>query len=248
MNSEDGYDTIYDMENLRTYRILAYLKAKKSCSLKDLMKKFHVSSATIHRDVEALARRDAVERVRGGIVFNESADTGTDLSNFRERVVSNRAEKIAAARMAVPLVQDGDIIFLDSSTTTFELALLLMREPIDRLTIITNSVAIMGLFRKMPATWVKIALGGSYDAQLNSILGAAALSQLAGFNITKAFVSAFGVDAKNVTTNHEHQAELLRVVLDSADKRYLVVGHSKLGRTGLYRLSARGGFDAILTN
>ena len=236
------------MENLRTYRILAYLKTKKSCSLKDLMKRFNVSSATIHRDVEVLARRDAIERVRGGLVYNEASDTGTDLSNFRERVVSNKAEKNAAARMALPLIQEGDIIFLDSSTTTFELAMLLMRSPIDRLTIITNSVAIMGLFRKMPATWVKIALGGSYDAQLNSILGAAALSQLSGFNITKAFVSAFGVDAKNVTTNHEHQAELLRVVLDAADKRYLVVGRSKLGRTGLYRLFARGGFDAILTN
>lgn len=235
------------MENLRTYQILTYLKEKKSCSLKELMKKFRVSSATIHRDVETLARRDAIERVRGGIVYNEATASGTDLSNFRERFVANKSEKVASARLALPLIHDGDIIFLDSSTTIFELAALIMREPIDRLTIITNSVAIMGLFRKMPATWVRIALGGNYDAQLNSILGAAALAQLSGFNITKAFVSAFGVDAKNVTTNHEQQAELLRVVLAQADKRYLVAGRSKIGRTGLYRLSARGGFDAILT-
>ena len=67
-------------------------------------------------------------------------------------------------------------------------------------------------------------------------------------NITKAYISAFGVDDRTVTTNHERQAELIRTVIDQADKRYLLVDHSKLGRTGLYRLSARGAFDAIFTD
>lgn len=236
------------MENLRTKLILAHLKSRKACSLKELMKKFGVSSATIHRDADELAKRDAVERVRGGLVYKDAPEPSGNSAAYQERVVSNRAEKIAAAKKALERIDEGDILFLDSSTTTYELALLLARSDFDHLTVITNSIAVMHLFRKFPSHWSMIALGGNYDIQLNSILGAAALEQLSHFNITKAFVSAFGVDDKNATTNHERQAEMLRKVLAAADRRYLIIDRSKLKRKGLYRIAARGGFDAIITD
>ena len=112
----------------------------------------------------------------------------------------------------------------------------------------TNAIPVMHLFRKFPAHWSLIGLGGNYDPQLNSILGISALEQLARYNVTKAFVSGFGLDDKTATTNHEHQAEILRKVLDAADKRYLLIDHTKLGRKGLYRIAARGGFDAIISD
>lgn len=236
------------MEKLRTRLILEYLRKHKSCSMSELMREFNVSSATIHRDVEELAKRDAVERVRGGLVYNETTTVSQNASDFSERVVANRKGKMTAARKALSVIREGDIIFLDSSTTVYELALLLRTSQIDHLTIVTNSIAVMQNFRKYPQQWVMIALGGNFDPQLNSILGADAIEQLGRFNLTRAFVSAFGIDEKNVTTNHERQAEILRRVLDSADKRYLLVDRSKFGRTGLYRLSARGGFDEIFSD
>ena len=236
------------MDNLRIRRVLAYLKQKKSCTVEELMEKFGVSSATAHRDIALLSKRDAVERVRGGIVYNDAPEVRANSANYQERVTLRRTEKTSAARKALALISEGDIIFLDSSTTTYELALLLMHAEFDHLTVITNSIAVMGLFRKMPAHWAMIGLGGNYDVQLNSILGMSALEQLSHFNLTKAFVSCFGVDDKNVTTNHERQAEMLRKVLDAADKRYLIVDHTKIGRKGLYRIAARGGFDAIITD
>lgn len=33
-----------------------------------------------------------------------------------------------------------------------------------------------------------------------------------------------------------------------ADRHYLLVDRTKLGRKGLYRIAARGGFDAIVTD
>jgi DeoR/GlpR family transcriptional regulator of sugar metabolism len=234
------------MENLRLRRLLAYLKDRKTCSIPEIMEKFGVSSATAHRDVALLAKRDAVERVRGGIVYNDAPDARSNSSDYRERVVAHRREKVAAARKALSLITEGDIIFLDSSTTTYELAMLLAKSSFDHLTVITNSIAVMHLFRKMPPHWSMIALGGSFDPQLNSILGASALEQLGRVNLTKAFVSCFGLDDKTATTNHERQAEMLRKVLDSADRRYLLLDRSKIGRKGLYRIAARGGFDAVL--
>ena len=236
------------MDNIRIRQILAYLKARKSCTLKELMDAFGVSSATIHRDVAILAKRDAVERVRGGLIYNETPAPSGNAAAYQERVVTHRSEKIMVAQKALHVIEEGDIIFLDSSTTVFELALLLTHGEFDHLTIITNAIPVMHLFRKFPAHWSLIGLGGNYDPQLNSILGISALEQLARYNLTKAFVSGFGLDDKTATTNHEHQAEILRKVLDAADRRYLLIDHTKLGRKGLYRIAARGGFDAIISD
>ena len=236
------------MESFRRKMILSYLKRKKHCTLKELMTEFDVSSATIHRDVALLAKRDAVERVRGGLVYNEAPDSNGNAAAFQERVVANRREKIAAAKKALALIEEGDIVFLDSSTTIYELALLLAHAEFDHLTIITNAVAVMNLFRKFPPHWSMIGFGGNYDPQLNSILGDSALEQLSRLNITKSFVSGFGLDDSTATTNHERQAEILRKVLDAADRRYLIIDHTKIGRKGLYRIAARGGFDAIISD
>ena len=236
------------MDNIRMRQILAYLKTRKSCTLKELMDAFGVSSATIHRDVAILAKRDAVERVRGGLIYNETPAPSGNAAAYQERVVTRRPEKIMVAQKALHVIEEGDIIFLDSSTTVYELALLLTHGEFDHLTIITNAIPVMHLFRKFPAHWSLIGLGGNYDPQLNSILGISALEQLARYNLTKAFVSGFGLDDKTATTNHEHQAEILRKVLDAADRRYLLIDHTKFGRKGLYRIAARGGFDAIISD
>lgn len=235
------------MRNIRTYDILEYLKKKKRCTLQDLMTKFGVSSATIHRDVAELVSRNAVERIRGGIVFADAPTAKPGGVNYQDRVIANSAAKEKIAEKAIKLVSEGDILFLDSSTTVYAFAQRLRLAPFDHLTIITNSVSIMQNFRKFPQHWVLIGLGGNYDPQLNSILGASAIQQLAEFNITKAFISGFGLNDKVLTTNHERQSELIKKVLDAAEKRYLLVDKSKYGRTGLYRLSARGAFDAIVT-
>ena len=235
------------MENLRAKQIYEYLKQHEICSFAELMKQFRISSATIHRYAEELSRRDAITRVRGGLSFNRSESPREDTVAYLDRVVTNRKEKIAAARNALSVIAEGDIVFLDSSTTVYELALLLREANFSHLTIATNSVSIIQNFRKFPAHYVLIGLGGSYDPNLNSILGSETIEQLSHINITKAFISAFGIDDKNVTTNHERQAELLKHVLSSADKRYLIVDNMKFGRRGLYRISAKGGFDAIFT-
>lgn len=236
------------MENIRLSRMLTFVKSRKSCTVKELMDHFSISSATAHRDIALLSKRDAVERVRGGIIYNDAPNPRISRADFQDRVVARRTEKMTAARKALAKIDEGDIIFLDSSTTTYELALLLIHVKFDHLTVITNSIAVMNLFRKFPPHWSMIGLGGNYDPQLNSILGAAALEQLSHFNLTKAFVSCFGIDEKNATTNHERQAEMLHKVLDAADKHYLIVDHTKLGRKGLYRIAARGGFDEIITD
>ena len=236
------------MRKLRTLDIVDYVKAKKRCTLAHLMQKFKVSSATIHRDVAELVAAGHLERVRGGVAFFPRTEAApTAFGTFHDRASVNREAKERIAARALEYVTEGDILFLDSSSTTAALASAIAARAFTNITLVTNSVAIMENFHKMPRNYVLIALGGNYDPQLNSFLGSSALRELERLTVSKAFVSCFGVDDRSVTTNHEHQAELVTDVLELASKRYLLADRSKFGRTGLYRLAARGLFDAVIS-
>lgn len=238
------------MKSIRSFKLVDYVKARKYCSLAELMETFHVSSATIHRDVAELVQREVFQRVRGGVAFVDNTPVqqgGVAASSYVERRAVNASAKEHIARSALAYVEEGDILFLDSSTTVAHLADELTRSSFTSLTIITNSVAVMQLFRRLPAHYVRIALGGNFDPQLNSFLGQSAFRELDRLTITKAFVSGFGVNDKIATTNHEDQAALVARVLEKASRRYLLIDKTKFGRTGLYRLAARGSFDAIIS-
>ena len=237
------------MRNLRSYRIIDFVKARKHCSLDELREQFGVSQATMYRDVAALVARGALQRVRGGVAALETpAESAAAANGYFDRRAWNSAGKERIARKALARVAEGDILFLDSSTTVASLARLLPSQSFSALTIVTNSVAIVQEFGKFPSHWVRIALGGSYDAQLHSLLGQETFRQLDRLTLTKAFVSAYGIDDRNVTTNHENQAALLMRVFEKASQKFLLADRSKFGRTGLHRLATRAAFDEIVSD
>ena len=237
------------MKTLRTYAIVDYLKQKKYCSIQDLIDHFHVSSATMYRDIAELTARDVVQKVHGGIAINERP-TGQKVSAsspFQERIRWNREKKEAIALQAMRRIEENDILFLDSSTTVYYLAQLLEQSSFSNLTIVTNSVTIIQEFHKFPAHYVRIALGGNYDIQLNAFLGQATLRELEYLEISKAFISAFGTGNDKVTTNHEYHAGLLMKVLEISSQKFLLADRSKFNRSGLFRIAPKRAFDEILT-
>jgi len=238
------------MKSLRTYAIVDYLKQKKYCSIQELTSHFKVSGATMYRDIAELAARDVVQRVHGGIALQERAALRNAVSGspFQERINWNRDKKESIALRALSRVGENDILFLDSSTTVHYLAQLLEKTSFSNLTIVTNSVMIIQNFHKFPSHYVRIGLGGSYDLQLNCFLGQATLRELEYLEISKAFISAFGVGDDKVTTNHEYHASLLMKVLELASRKYLLADRSKFNRCGLFRIAPCRAFDEILSD
>ena len=238
------------MKKLRTYAVVDYLKQKKYCSIQELTSHFKVSAATMYRDIAELSARDVVQRVHGGIALRERSASAKILSGspFQERINWNREKKESIALQAIRLIEENDILFLDSSTTVHYLAQLLEKSSFSNLTVITNSVTIIQNFHKYPSHYVRIGLGGSYDVQLNSFLGQSTLRELEYLEISKAFISAFGIGDDKVTTNHEYHASLLMKVLDRAAHKYLLADGSKFDRSGLFRIAPCRAFDEILSD
>ena len=237
------------MKKIRTYAIVDYLKQKKYCTIEELTKHFQVSPATMYRDIADLAARDVIRKVHGGIAFQDrQPEQKIPLSHpFQERINWNCEKKQMIAEEAMKRICDNDILFLDSSTTVYYLAKLLEKSNFSSLTIVTNSVMIIQNFYHFPSHYVRIGLGGSFDMQPNSFLGQATLRELEYLEISKAFVSAFGVDDDRVTTNHEYHASLLMKVLEIARQKFLLIDKSKLNRNGLFKVIQGKAFDEIIT-
>ena len=216
------------------------------------MEHFQVSPATIHRDIASLVKNNQLRKVHGGVAYVdpvEATDKMTVLSStFQDRINWNQKLKLKISELAMQEITEGDIIFLDSSTTVFFLAERLLESSFSNLTIVTNSAMIIQNFHKFPPHYVLISLGGTFDLQLNAFLGQAAIRELERLSVSKAFISAFGIDGNLVTTNHEYHSTLLLKVLEVAKKRYLLADRSKFNRSGLFRLGTRTDFDRIISD
>ena len=234
------------MKTLRSLEIIDYLKERKYCSMDELMKHFNVSPATIHRDIAALTRKKLIQKVHGGAALMPAKDAATTIdSPFSARINKETGRKTVIAELAQSYIEDGDIIFLDSSTTVLYLSRRIRELSLSNLTIITNSVHIIQEFSLFPPHFVLVGLGGNYNCQLNSFLGKSAVEGLQWLQIDKAFISAVGATGEGVTTYHENHAEFLEKAMKLACRKYLLIDSTKFGRTGLFKFAGLQDFDAI---
>ena len=98
----------------RYERILELLEGNQYLSAQQLSRQLFVSLPTIRRDLAELQQRKQVVRSHGGAKKVQGEHTVAPL-NFRRTV--NALSKRALCRAAAELVQDNEIIFIDSSTT-----------------------------------------------------------------------------------------------------------------------------------
>ncbi len=240
------------MKTLRSFEILDYLKDKKHCSMSELMEEFKVSPATIHRDISYLARKNLIQKVRGGVaIASKTPTTQTERqlnSKFTSRMAQNIEKKSVIAESAASYICDGDIIFLDSSTTALCLARKIQKMNLSNLTIITNSVLIIQEFHLFPPHFVLISLGGNFNCQLNSFLGKTTIENLKRLKIDKAFFSAVGITERGLTTFHENHSEFLQQALTLAEKNLLMIDSSKFGKSGIFDICPLDKIDHFVSD
>jgi DeoR/GlpR family transcriptional regulator of sugar metabolism len=237
------------MKNLRALEIVDFLKDRKVCSMTDLMEHFQVSQATIHRDVADLARQKLINKVRGGVAINSVMPKPEESvnSHFSARIDKNIDKKLIIADKAAKYIQDGDIVFLDSSTTSYQLSRKIQSLKLTNLTIITNSVLIIQEFYKFPPHFFLISIGGNFNCQLNSFLGKTAVENLKRLKINRAFFSAVGIAGKKVSTFHEAHAEFLQEVIALAQESFLLLDSTKIGKSGIFQICTAGEITSVIS-
>jgi DeoR/GlpR family transcriptional regulator of sugar metabolism len=148
----------------REQTILTTLRSCGRVAVNDLARQLGVSAVTVRKDLDSLERRSLLRRVRGGAVGAGGPNEGS----FETRLRDSRTTKQAIARAAAELVEDGDVIAIDSSTTAFYLTY----ELLDRrnLLVVTNSLRVTTLLAEQSSARV-LVLGGVLRRSAGSLVG-----------------------------------------------------------------------------
>lgn len=213
-----------------------------SVRIDTLVEELDVSRMTVHRDLDALEARGVLRKSRGVVTAVASSlfEASTDY-----RLRQQSAEKRAIAKLAFDLIEPGEAIVLDDSTTGLNLAELLpQKEP---LTVITNFGRVLDMLYGKRGISL-ISTGGEYYQLCDAYKGNLALSALNQLSADTYFMSTPAVS--NGVCFHQ-QPELIQVkraMFQCAKKRVLIADHTKFSKRALYSMMPIHEFDVVISD
>ncbi|HLO18619.1 MAG TPA: DeoR/GlpR family DNA-binding transcription regulator [Anaerolineales bacterium] len=205
------------------------LRKQPGLRVPELARALGISEGTVRNDLNALEQQGRLTRVHGGAVLNEQPQFPS--SSFNIRYHNEAAAKMKISQQAALLVNDGDSVFLDASTTIYYLARQLAGR--QRLRVVTNGVDVARLMAENPTNMV-ILLGGTVGSDGSSVTGLLSEQALEELRMQKAFVSCSGFSVeRGMTDVHLAGAHLKRKAIASAQQVFALVGSNKLGKEDL---------------
>ena len=208
----------------------------------ELASHFGVSVMTIHRDLNELQRRGIIHKSHGGVT-PQPAGTFESTLAYREGHMVEAKQAIAAA--AARVVASGGSVLLDDSTTAAQLVPhLLERVPI---TVATNFLPNLRPLAGADGVSL-IALGGDHDPTSDAFTGMVCLRDIAAVRVDAVFLSAAGVSGGAAWHGDPQIVAVKQAMIESAERAYLLVDSSKLGRSALHEIAAVADFDGVFTD
>ena len=208
--------------------ILEMVKHDGRVLVGSLAKHFRTSQVTIRKDLDILQAQGQIHRSHGGALppHNSVLEDPT----LREKEKLHRKEKMLIARAVARMVKEGQVVILDSGTTTTAIARAL-RE-FESLTVITNAVNIAA---ELSGSSLEVILtGGSLRKNSFSLVGPIAEETLHRLNADILFLGVDGFDLHyGLSTPNLLEAKVNRAMMDVARVTVAVCDSSKFGRRSL---------------
>ncbi len=233
------------LERERQELILGLLRQSRFATVAELVAAAGASEATIRRDLGRLEQRGALRRIRGGAEAVEAAEVRQAPEQpFEQRKGLHLETKRAIGRRAAALCQDGDTIFIDGGSTTYQMAGFLLSS---RLQIITNSFAIAQVLIGSSANTVILSGGVVYpDSQL--ILDPFQEDAFRNYYASKVFMGLYGIDEMGATNTELLLIRTEKAMIDHAQELVILADSSKLGRRGSLKLCSLEQIHTFITD
>jgi DeoR family myo-inositol catabolism operon transcriptional repressor len=219
-----------------------YILEKERASIEELCSVFNVSKNTMRRDINQLESQGKIKKVYGGIILTDKKTT----EPFESREVKNKDAKLIIAKLASTLIEDGDIIYIDSGTTTMHMIPYL--SDVKNLTIVTNNLHV--ILKSLPYQNLNvISTGGTLFRRTNSFVDSGAVSSLKKYNISKAFLATTGISiAKGITNSSSLEYDIKKYIVEHCDKKILLADDTKLGKVSLITYYDLKDIQVFVTN
>jgi DeoR/GlpR family transcriptional regulator of sugar metabolism len=229
--------------DMRRDLIIDELRRQDEVTVSRLSELLGVSDVTIRKDLQQLEDQGYLTRVRGGAVFS---GRGQLELRFAARQQLALEEKRKLASRAAQYVRPGATVFLDGSTTDFQMTRLLRH--IQGLTVITN-----GLYAALELSFAPeittIVVGGILRKQSSSLVDLLTPELLRRLHVDVAFVSCRGFTVEHGLMESDlREAQLKRAMAQAAQQVVALVDNSKLGHVYIASSLLPEEIDTILVD
>lgn len=218
--------------NERQQKILSLVKTNGAVTTGELIDAFGVSIETVRRDLLQLERSGQLQRVHGGAVSPGSMRPYPDLPH---RLEANAQAKTQLSATAAALVEEDDIICMDSGSTARFFATALA-ERFTRLTVITHSMDVFEILSQKEGFRI-ILCGGCYSPREKACYGSITLENLRQLHVRKAFLCPSAISLKTGVWDYDRDMiQVQKQILNICDQAVFLADSEKFETSALLKL------------
>ncbi len=204
--------------------ILEELRREGAGSIVALADKIGVSPSTIRRDLEFLTEGGYIVRSHGGALLKEQHRTTFEPEAEIGAHVA-RAAKEAIGAYAATLVEDGQSVIFDSSSTVLEAAKAVVARNL-RLTVCTNDIGTALVLARSEALQL-VVLGGTTRRGSLTMIGDPGLSFLERLHADVAFIGIHALVGGRLSETSIDVSAMKRRMISNAARSVLLADSSK---------------------
>jgi DeoR/GlpR family transcriptional regulator of sugar metabolism len=228
-------------------KIINLLMNQQSVTVAELSEMFDVSLVTIRSDLNQMAEQGRIMRTHGGARL--AGERARQEYSFTAQQRINAPQKQLIGGAAASLIQSGEAILLDASTTAFAVGeALKKRTDLYNVTVVTTGIWTALELLSIPQLDI-VLIGGHVRTATGSITGFIAHDNLGRFNFQKAFLGAWGITLEEgLMDSPMAEVDLKRTIISRSQELIAVVDGSKFGRTSLATFAPASEASLIITD
>lgn len=228
----------------RLNKVVAYLEERGNAKISELAVDLRVSESTVRRDLDILVREGRIQRTHGGAIWIRHQSSYEHV--YSEKMLIRMEQKKRIGACCAEMVRDGDTLFLDSGTTTFQIAQSIKKKK--NLTVFTYDLAIATIVDFDPSTTV-VVTGGVKREDYNVVVGGMTEDFISRIHFETLFLSADAIDAEfGISNTNLPEVSIKSKLCRSAERVVLAADSSKYGKLAMVKVCELADVDCIVTD
>lgn len=227
----------------RRERIQEFLSEHKIAPNAELSTLLGVSEATVRRDLEWMENEGILYRTHGGAILSQELQLEPE---YTQRAQKQVEEKRAIGKLAASLVEEGDIIFVNSGSTTTQLIRQIARK--SNITVVTNNLT--AALEIGESAIELILVGGVFQPTSISLAGRFAINNLSQVYADKVFLGVDGITIRHgYTVPSDAEAQVMRLMIDRTNgPKFVVSDHTKWGTVSNFEVAQINEVPYLITD
>jgi DeoR family transcriptional regulator of aga operon len=238
-----GRGPLHKIPVQRQTELLAILRSRGVASVSELAAELGASESTVRRDLDELSAGGEVRRTHGGAVL---AGRTTFEPLFADRSRQNPEEKARIGACAAGLLESGQSVIFDSSSTVMSAARAVVERPV-RLTCVTNDVSLAAALAAGEGIEV-VVTGGEVREGSFTLLGPVTREFLSRLHVDVALLGIHAVTGGVLSEAGLAAAEAKRAMIRAARRVVLLADHSKFGPPAFFDVAGAGAVDDLISD